>query len=1070
MIRIYGKEELMFTSMGLGSLDETISAVVVEELNGSYEMEMEYPITGRHFDKIQLRNIIFCKPNPYTEEQPFRIYSITKPIDGVITINAEHISYDTNGVVILPKRVEGEIISFGVQDEQDNKQGYFLDTILDDINDSALIPSKNHFTLIKDISKNNVFKEEGYSIPNPMSLRAMLGGNENSILKAFQGEYKFNKFDIYLMNQRGIDRGINIRYGKNMTDLEQEVEGIQLFTGIFPFYSKKYTETYTSTTPVFQSGYIVEDVTPLRSDWLSVQILDPSKGIGGIALTPVVSLMEIISDVGSEIVQRYAPIQVKTLDDPVIGNYYDKVYIFKKNTYGKDELGNLTGEPINLIDCYVKEVDPNNNEIITEISLNEDLSGPINPIYGIIYIIKNQGSMFYNRKFIFDNGSFVEYFSDGFYVEAQDGTGIANLPLIPPIYPVVWNEVTEEWDKDYLDGVIYVRPIKPNVGTVTVDKYVYLDLLTYTENSPELPVILENGIMYINEDLKSLDVQNILSLDLTQDLDDIGGLKPTDMTQEYLFNKAEQYLKDNDFTKVKETVTISFIKLSDSPEYEHLKQLEIVELGDEINIIYEELGVNTKQRVISTEYNVLDNSYNEIELGDKVKSITNNVVTVGDNMSNLKNDTNFADKEYITKLIADNAEIINAEIQNAIIKNLEAANVDISGLLQASSATIDSLVAQMFTTNYAEVAKALIAGSIRVKGDITLDSGSITINKTEELEFIEVYIIDGIFPMTMGWLSLTNGGAALDPTSYDEGTIFKVLTPGYNKDKKFKWNFTLGTYKLVSTYVFSVDRLGNVIANSLIITGGSISIGDNFYVSNDGILTAKGVRVIDGSITINDKFDVDDAGNVKAEAITVKDIYSDNMDAKEINVKDIVVDKIYFLNDKGIYMTRVTENNLESHTHDITRIVSVSGYMMPPGGLTYVRINVNVTTNEDLYYDKTFTVTASYRNKQTNQTYNIDIPVIILAGQSYGENQVDVLVNSLYEYDRVKHISTFPLLYTESITTGGITDKIILNVYGNTYDIVTGIVDQADAISFFAQSDEPDTTDLKNNSLWFDID
>ena len=72
----------------MGSLDETLAALVVEELNGSYELEIQYPLKGRHFDKLQLKNIIFCKPNMYTREQPFRIYSITKPIDGKVTVNA----------------------------------------------------------------------------------------------------------------------------------------------------------------------------------------------------------------------------------------------------------------------------------------------------------------------------------------------------------------------------------------------------------------------------------------------------------------------------------------------------------------------------------------------------------------------------------------------------------------------------------------------------------------------------------------------------------------------------------------------------------------------------------------------------------------------------------------------------------------------------------------------------------------------------------------------------------------------------------------------------------------------
>ena len=313
MIRIYDKEEKIFNTLGLGSLDETITAVVIEELNGGYEMEMEYPITGRHFDKIQHRNIIFCKPNMYSDPQPFRIYSITKPINGIVIINAEHISYDANGVTILPTRDSETktIESFGDKVTVDDKEGYYLDTILRDINLASAIQDKNRFTVTKGNNKENVFKEDGYKIPAPLNLRSMLGGMSGSILEQFKGEYEFDKYNIILHNKRGVDRGITIRYGKNMTDLEHESEGNSLYTAIFPFYSKSYTETQTSSKPIFQETYIIEGVTPLRSDWLSIELIDVSKKIGGSSLKPFVDTMKVFVDGVENLVERYAPVIVK---------------------------------------------------------------------------------------------------------------------------------------------------------------------------------------------------------------------------------------------------------------------------------------------------------------------------------------------------------------------------------------------------------------------------------------------------------------------------------------------------------------------------------------------------------------------------------------------------------------------------------------------------------------------------------------------------------------------------------------------------------------------------------------
>jgi len=1132
MIRIYAQDELEFTSLGLGSLDEATAAVVAEELNGSYELELEYPITGRHFDKLQIRNIIFCKPNMYSAEQPFRIYSVTKPIDGRVTVNAAHISYDASGIVIKPKRnlETNEIVSFGEFSEVE--QGYLLDSVLADINGSSVLI--NRFTLHKGIDKENVLKEDGYSIPQPMNLRSMLGGSDGSILDQYKGEYEFDKFDIYLRNKRGSDRGITIRYGKNLTDLEHESEGSKLYTGIFPFYSKRYSESVTNTKPIFQPAYIIADITPLRADWLSIEYIDTSSLLGGTPLNPVVETVNLIVDALGSLATYYVPVIVKT-DAEGYESYLDKVYIFRKNTVAAG----------NLFDAYIDSVDEEGN--ITGLKDTLDGGNPIVPSFGNIYVIKDEDSDFYNKKIIYDNELFVVYERDGFYVEVIDARTVEDtqpftqyqVPLttttILPTYKISWNGV--EWEEDDINGHIYVYPIKPDVSTVSVDKYVYLDLLDCINTIEEgESIIFDNatGVLYINQELKDKEIQNILTLDMTSDLDAIGGLQPTDMTQETLFNKAEQYLKDNDFTLIKESITVSFIQLSNSPEYEQFKDLEVVQLGDEITVIYESLGVNTKRRVIYTEYDVLTNSYSEIELGDKTNTITSNIVSTGDNISSLKNDADYANRQYIVELIAENANIINAEIQNAIIKTLEVSKINVSGLLEASSGSIDQLVAKMFTADNAAIADALLAGTIRVKGDFTMDSGSITINKVASTEYTLAYVLENNPFMGKDWLSLNGipvpgwvyisyssseligdenvdgsllvdgleeaqayidsnypangygygdtlvildsngvyiqfecqpvGGEPLDPTAYPEGTIFKIASEGYYYDKRYKWNFTLNTYKLVSTYVFTVDKDGNVIANSLTITGGSIQIGDNFYVNNDGILTAKGVKVIDGEISIQDKFKVDAAGNVEAKSVTIEEVYAEKIDSDEVKSNDVIVDRLYLLNDRNVYIERVTEDDTQSESQVVVATAGALGFQ--DGNQLY--ISAQVTTNYALFETKNFLVTVKYRDMYNN-IYTYELTITIVAGESSGSAGDVIPVSGMQQYSVDNLATAFPARYTESRITGGVTNKVVLHIYTETYDIVTGI-SMGGVLSFIASEDAPDTTNLADQSLWFDID
>ena len=92
-IRLFNPTDTDYSTHGLGGID-AISATVTEELNGSYEMELTYPITGELFSQIGMRSILSCKPNPFDSPEPFRVYKKTDPINGISTIYARHRSYE----------------------------------------------------------------------------------------------------------------------------------------------------------------------------------------------------------------------------------------------------------------------------------------------------------------------------------------------------------------------------------------------------------------------------------------------------------------------------------------------------------------------------------------------------------------------------------------------------------------------------------------------------------------------------------------------------------------------------------------------------------------------------------------------------------------------------------------------------------------------------------------------------------------------------------------------------------------------------------------------------------------
>lgn len=209
---LYKSTETEFTSNGIGVLSDTVSCIVTEERNGSFELQMKYPIDGIHYSDIQDRSLIMAKPNPIDEAQPFRVYRTTKPLNGMVSIYARHISYDLSGIPVSP---------FGATNIVDAFQK---------LKTNAVTDCPFTFWTNKATSANMSVK-----VPSP--IRSLLGGQSGSVLDVYGGEYKFDRYTVRLYDHRGTDRGVSIRYGKNLLDLEQERNCASVYTGLYPYWT-----------------------------------------------------------------------------------------------------------------------------------------------------------------------------------------------------------------------------------------------------------------------------------------------------------------------------------------------------------------------------------------------------------------------------------------------------------------------------------------------------------------------------------------------------------------------------------------------------------------------------------------------------------------------------------------------------------------------------------------------------------------------------------------------------------------------------------------------------------------
>lgn len=208
---LYESTETKFDTNGLGVLSDAVSCTVVEERNGSYELQMQYPINGIHYEDIGDRSIILAKPNPVDDPQPFRVYRSTKPLNGIVTFYARHISYDLSGIPVSPFEAS------------------YVSQALNSLKANAVIDCPFSFWTDKTTQAK-------MTVSVPSALRPLLGGQSGSVLDVYGGEYKFDRFEVRLYNQRGKDRGVSIKYGKNLLDLQQERNCANVYTGVYPFW------------------------------------------------------------------------------------------------------------------------------------------------------------------------------------------------------------------------------------------------------------------------------------------------------------------------------------------------------------------------------------------------------------------------------------------------------------------------------------------------------------------------------------------------------------------------------------------------------------------------------------------------------------------------------------------------------------------------------------------------------------------------------------------------------------------------------------------------------------------
>lgn len=308
---LYAENATVFTTNGLGRLGAT-ECFVEQEVNGMFELSMMVPVDDLRFNEIALSRIILAKPSKNGSPQAFRIYKISKPINGLVEVCAQHISYQLSYIPVMPYTATS------------------CATALSEISTNAAESCPFTFSTNKTISAT-------WKSPDvPTSARSILQGIQGSILQRFKGEYEYDNWNVTLKNRIGTDNGVVIRYGKNLVDLLQEESIEATYTGICPYYkSDDYVLTLTEKVlhSASASSYPFQRTLPvdLTNKFKEIPTEQELRDAGNAYMTennigiPKVSLeVQFIPLSDTEEYKNIAPLENVELGDTV-GVIFDKL-------------------------------------------------------------------------------------------------------------------------------------------------------------------------------------------------------------------------------------------------------------------------------------------------------------------------------------------------------------------------------------------------------------------------------------------------------------------------------------------------------------------------------------------------------------------------------------------------------------------------------------------------------------------------------------------------------------------------------------------------------------------------
>lgn len=248
--RIYNNSFTTYESNGLGLLVDAISCQVEEESNGDFELTLVYPVEGSFFYALKQDNLIKADTSDTLKGQLFRIDTISKPLNGQVTVYAKHISFD-----LAKNSLNEDVNEKNINCENAGK--HMLQKS----------DADSRFSV-----ESNIEMLGNYSMDRKTDCLSAIAGTKGSLIDTFGNGPKLlrDNFTISVLNRRGKDDNTLIAYKKNITGFTLEEDYSEIINVIKPYAT--YTEDevektlYIDEIGVKSPRYIEGDI--VKSRWI----------------------------------------------------------------------------------------------------------------------------------------------------------------------------------------------------------------------------------------------------------------------------------------------------------------------------------------------------------------------------------------------------------------------------------------------------------------------------------------------------------------------------------------------------------------------------------------------------------------------------------------------------------------------------------------------------------------------------------------------------------------------------------------------------------------------------------